>query len=59
MNTNRVIIYAISRNPNMAQISSILEKVFLYSNKIMFYIDIGYQFLHVQYCDELKKLGVI
>lgn len=62
MNTNEVISYELSKSPNMAQISKMLEKAFskfTNTNGIIFHSDQGWQYQHSYYREELKKHGVI
>ena len=59
MNTNEVISYELSKSPNMAQISNMLEKAFskfTNTNGIIFHSDQGWQYQHSYYREELKKL---
>ncbi len=62
MNTNEIISYDLSKTPNLAQISSMLEKAFDKFpdlNGLIFHSDQGWQYQHAYYRKELQKHGII
>ncbi len=61
MNTNEIISYDLSRNPNLEQIHRMLEKAFDKFpdlNGLIFHSDQGWQYQHAYYRSELQKHGI-
>ena len=62
MNTNEIISYDLSLNPNLKQISHMLDsafKKFPTVQGLIFHSDQGWQYQHALFRDTLKKHGVI
>ena len=62
MNTNEIISYNLSLNPNLEQIKDMLAKAFKSFPSVkglIMHSDQGWQYQHVFYRDELKKHGII
>lgn len=62
MNTNEIISYNLSLNPNMEQIRDMLQKAFERFpsvNGLIMHSDQGWQYQHATYRNELQKHGII
>lgn len=62
MNTNEIISYNLSQNPNLKQINSMLTKAFKKFKNLeglIFHSDQGWQYQTTYYINELKKHGII
>ena len=62
MNTNEIISYDLSVNPNLSQVSRMLKMAFEKFpdlNGLIFHSDQGWQYQHAYYKAELQKHGII
>ena len=62
MNSNEIISYNLSRNPNMEQVKDMLQKAFKRFPKLdglILHSDQGWQYQHAYFREELRSRGII